>query len=350
MPQVAASGNGYAVVWNEFGPDGSTHLYVRRFQSGSGAAPLEVASNPTGRAITARIAASAGVYVIAWSTDETFNQSARYVVRRISATTGEWMDDEPVPLATAFELVLGASNDGVLAAYTVNCSSRPCLRTQPIAIGPGAAIRLPELIPTSSPAYEVSIASNGHDYLIAWNDNVCYFPCNAAAPSRVLAVRAGADGRGLDSKPLVLDGRDSFAHYPSIAWTGSSYAVVWDEGAETSGRHVSASGVLDGIRKVTVPHAPHLIAYSERLLLIYTQQKDDIITTWGIAVDPQSLTATGDPALIVTNAAASSAVSAAALPNGIVIGYGRADVAAGNVARVFTRTYGDAARRRAAQR
>jgi hypothetical protein len=347
--QVATSGNGYAVIWNEFGPDGSTHLYLRRFQAASSAEPVEVASNATGRAVKARIAASGDVYVIAWSMSDTTYESANYVVRRMSATTGEWLDDEAVPLAAAYELVFGSSNGGVLAAYTIGCSSRRCLRTRPISTDAGAAILFPEAIPTSSAAYELSIASNGHDYLIAWNENVCIFPCDVPFPSRVLAVRVGNDGRALDSKPIVIDDIDSFSHYPSIAWTGSSYAVVWHAGSQTSGRHVSASGVVDAIRKVSAPHSAHLIVAGNRLLLIYTEQNGDAVTTSGLAVDSQSLTATGDPMLLVANQPTSPTVSAATLSNGVVLAYDRIDPTSGNATRVFTRIYGEAVRRRAAR-
>jgi hypothetical protein len=349
MPQVAASANGYAVVWNEFGPDGATHLYVRRFPPSSSAAPLEVASNATGRAINARIAAAGDVYVIAWTESQSPFGSATYVVRRLSATTGEWLDSEPSPLATAvYELVLGAANDGVLAAYSISCSTQRCLRTRPISTDPGAAIRLPEAVPASGGAYELSIGSDGHNYLIAWNDNLCIFPCDVISPSRVLALRAGADGRPLDSKPLVLDDTESFSHYPSIAWTGSNYAVLWDTGGGISARHVSATGAVDARRTLSLPHAPHVFANGNRLLLLYTEQIGDAVTTSGVAVDPQSFTVTGAPVLLVANQPMSPTVSAATLPNGVVLAYDRVDPSAGNVARVFTRIYGDAARRRAA--
>src|SRR5216684_7115719 len=122
-PQVASAENGYAVVWNEYGPDGSTHLNLRRFsQALAGAsvdaAPLEVASDASGRAISARITAVGDVYVIAWTTSVT-PAGSDYVVRRLSATTGWWLEAEPVPLSNVKELVLGSKGDGALAVYTV---------------------------------------------------------------------------------------------------------------------------------------------------------------------------------------------------------------------------------------
>jgi len=345
QPQAAAWGNDYAVIWNEFGPDGSAHLYVRRFQPPASSPQVEVASNASGHEIKARIAAAGGVYVIAWASTDALTENPDYVVRRMSAATGEWLDDEPVPLATgAYELVLGASRNGVLAAYTIACSSPRCLRTRPIAIDEGAAVRVPEAVPTSSPAYQLSIASDGHDYLIAWNDNVCVFPCDVPIPSRLLAVRTGSDGRPLDTKPLVLDDVATFPHDPSIAWIGSSYAVVWNAGSQTSGRHVSASGVADAIRRVSIAHTPHLVAYGNHLLLFATEQAGSAVTTSGLAIDPPSLLAVGDPLLLAV-----TQPSAAALTNGIVLAYVRVDPNAGNALRVFTRTYGEGPRRRAAR-
>jgi hypothetical protein len=350
-PQVAAIGNTHAVIWNEFGPDGSAHLNLRRFTGSSPGPIVEVASNANGRAITGRIAAANGTYAIAWTTSEVLGSGTNYLVRRMSAATGEWLDPEPVPLAVAFDLVLAGNNDTVLAAYTVRCQHR-CLRARAIATDTAAVFRAAEtVIPGTTTANQLAMASNGRDYLIAWNDFFCDYPCDASVPRRILAMRIGADGRALTSQPVVIDQNDNYAAYPAVAWTGSQYAVNWDANAVIAGRHVSALGRLDAINTVLAQsHAPQLVAGGHNLFLLYTVLTGDTVRLEGVIVDPESLTAIGEPSLLVTEQPYPGSVAAAGLPSGIVIAYDRVDPAAANVGRVFTRIFGDAPRRRAARR
>jgi hypothetical protein len=357
-PQVASSANGYALIWNEFGPDGSSHLYLRRFsQALSGGplelAPIEVASDTGGHAIKASIAASGATYVIAWSNSSTL-LGDDYVVRRFSATTGGWLDAQPVPLVNAKELVLGSNGDGALAVYTVNCPSQDrCLRARAIATDSGAPLRSNETVPAGIKAYGISIASNGHDYLIAFNDNICLFPCDVPFPSRIVAQRLAADGKPIDRAPFVIDDTpNTFPVLSSVAWYGN-YAVSWARNGSILGSHVSSNGVTDPAREIMVRPSillsQHLVANGAGLLLLTTEQTGDVDTTSGVAVDPQSLHAIGEPALLVTDQPPNATVSAAALPTGVVIAYDRVEQAAANVGRVFMRAFGSIIRRRAAR-
>jgi hypothetical protein len=351
-PQVAVSGNGYAVIWNELGPDGSTHLYLRRFAALSGAARVEIAANADGKPITGRIAAARGTYVIAWTVSQSLTGTAGYLARRMSAATGEWIDPTPVPLANAFEVVLASNGDSVLAAYTVECSFR-CPRARAIAPDTAAVFRGAEMIvPGTTAAFELALTSNGSDYLLVWNDNLCVFPCDVPFLSRLLALRLNADGRALDSKPIVIDDSHAFSHSPSVAWIGGNYAVTWDAGSAIDGRHVSSSGNTDAIRTV-IPRpsqvrSPFLIANGSNLFLLFGSQSADAISSSAVALDPQSLTATGDASVLVSDQPTPASLAAAALPNGIAVAYDRPDAASGNVGRVFTRIYADAPRHHAA--
>ncbi len=80
-----------------------------------------------------------------------------------------------------------------------------------------------------------------------------------------------------------------------------------------------------------------------------TQQMGDAAMTSGIAVNPQSLLAIGEPALLVENQPLNATVSATTLPTGVAIAYDRVDPAAANVPRVFTKAFGSVQRRRAAR-
>ncbi|MBV9070967.1 MAG: hypothetical protein JO093_20605 [Acidobacteria bacterium] len=354
-PQVAVAGSGYAVLWNEFGIDGAAHLSLRRFSGSSASAITQITSSVDGRAITGRIAAARGTYVIAWSTSQNASGSASYLVRRMSAATGEWLDPDPVPLTSAFEVVLASNGDSVLATYTVECSFR-CARARGIAVDTAAMFRGAEtVIPGTNAAYELSMASDGHDFLLAWSDNLCTFPCDASFPTRLLALRLDANGRALDPNPIAIEGQQSSAsHNPSAAWTGNSYALAWLGADAIRGRHVSSSGVADEIRNVfprpSQVRSPFLVAHGSDLFLLFTSQTGDAVSSSAVALDPQTLSATGDATLLVSGQPVNGTISAAALPNGIVTAYERLDSGGGNVGRVFTRIYGEPSRRHAVRR
>jgi hypothetical protein len=289
---------------------------------------------------------------MAFATSSTSNGD-NYAVRRFSATNG-WLDAEPVPLANAKDLVLGANSDGALAVYTVACYLERCLRARTISENPGAPLLSSETVPVNIRAYQLSIASNGRDYLIAFNDNACSPPwCNDYQRSNIVALRLGDDGTTGDSGQLALDGTTSVTGATSIAWSGSSYAVSWARNSSIVASHVSSSGLTDAAREI-LPRPSMLlsqkfVASGAGLLLLTMQQTvDGVTSTSGVAVDPQSLVATGDPELLVADQPSNGSVSAAALPTGVAVAYDRVEQAAANVARVFTRTFGTIGRRRAA--
>jgi hypothetical protein len=356
-PQIAAAASGYAVLWNEYGPDGATHLYLRRYLSAplpGTIVPVEIASDATGRAIPAGIAASGDVYVIVWGASKTNSGSSNYVVRRIAARTGAWLDPEPVPLATAYELVLAANLDGALAVYNVDCSSARCLRARAIATDAGSPLRSAETKPASGAAYEPSLAGNGHEYLAAWNDNRCFFPCDVLLPSRILAQRIGPDGNAAGSAPIVLDDTQSFPANPSIAWDGSRYLVSWTRDASILGAHVSASGIADSAREIyrrpSQLLSQKLVASGGNTLLFLATQAGDASSTSVITIDPQSLVSFGELVPVALGQPPSSSMSIAVAPAGsLLLAYDRIDEADGFVGRVFTRAITSMPRRRAAR-
>jgi len=153
----------------------------------------------------------------------------------------------------------------------------------------------------------------------------------------------------------VLDDTPNYTpDHPSIAWTGAHYAVSWTRAASIFGAHVSPSGFADAARQI-LPRPSILVsqklAASGAGLLLFTTQQTNQGATWtsGVVVDPQTLTANGEPDLLVTDQPSNGSVSAAGLPSGVIIAYDRIEQAGANVARVFTRTFGVSGRRRAAR-
>jgi hypothetical protein len=63
-------------------------------------------------------------------------------------------------------------------------------------------------------------ASNGEDYLVVWEDT-------RATGSSIQAARLSAAGAWLDGASVRLGGVKFPQSYPSAAWNGSAYQVVW---------------------------------------------------------------------------------------------------------------------------
>jgi len=355
VPQVASSTNGYAIVWNEYGPDGANHLYLRRFSlTGAPAdpAPIEVARDDGGQAITARIAAAGGEYVVAWSSAYVYYATWNYVVRRLSATTGVWIDAAPVPLATrASDLTLGASRDNVLAVYNVynTACTQGCMRARAIAMDSGPPLRTAETSLATMITTDFSVASNGADFLVAWTDNPCTYPtCDVLSIYSLFVERVGADGTPLDSKPLALD--SGLPEFPSIAWAGTSYVVTWTPGLYTIiAARISANGGLASTQQASFTIgtdwfvSQRVVAGASGLLLFTT----GTTTTQGTALDAASLVPSGTPFTIKTDPRFTQTFSAAPLPSGVVVAYDRVGEDTENVERVFNRVFADTVRRRA---
>jgi hypothetical protein len=358
IPQVASSGTGYAVLWNESGPDGSVHLFLRRFSDGAvplDAAPFEVASYAVpveyGATIDARIAATAGTYVVAWA-DVSVGGSSPLFVRRLSASTGLWLDDAPVPLAIGTLNTLGSNGTTALVVYTADASGGYTARARSIAMDPGPPLSSTEWPLPSVRLIEPTIASNGHDYLMVFDGNHCLGigDCDVIIAYHMLGLRLSAEGRPLDLEPLVLDAAVGQPTKPSVAWTGKRYVAGWESLGILTAAHVSSDGVVTDAGHAVLDAegivlSEQIAASGGQLFLTWTSKRNQDGTAFIRQIDPDSLNPAGDA---TTVAAGSNMITGAAVPGGFVAAYDRIDAPGGNVPRVFSRIIlGSSARRRA---
>jgi hypothetical protein len=361
LPQVASSLNGYAVVWNEIGPDANVHLFVRRFSSGAAPldAPFELASYgvPTEVAtatIEARIAATADTYVVAWASVSSGSSSPLFI-RRMAASTGVWLDDAPVPLTTGTLQTLGSNGTTALAVYTTTPCDASCTRARSIAMDPGAPLTSTEkLLPPGIRLIDPTIASNGHDYLMVFESNHCLGigDCDVLSSYRMLGLRLDADGTLPDTTPFFVDAAESVPTNPSVVWNGKGYVVSWEALGLLKASHVSAGGVVtDAGHTVTdamgVVTSEQLVANGTQLFLTWTRKVNTDSAAIITEIDPELLNPIGSPTTI---AVGSNVITGAAQPGGFVAAYDRIDTPGGNVPRVFSRIIaGSSARRRSSR-
>src|SRR5690606_11739804 len=88
-----------------------------------------------------------------------------------------------------------------------------------------------------------AVAFDGTNYLVVWEDT------RLSATGDIFAARVSPSGTVLDAEGLSLSARFSAQAHPAVAFDGTNYLVVWDDGGATRniyGALVSRAGaVLD---------------------------------------------------------------------------------------------------------
>ena len=85
-----------------------------------------------------------------------------------------------------------------------------------------------EIEPAANVGSGVSIATNGSEFVVAWNDVIPFdcgpFPC--IVPTRLRVITFNSD---LELTALKGNIVDEEAYYPSVVWTGSRFVLVWSD-------------------------------------------------------------------------------------------------------------------------
>ena len=367
---TAVSAHGSLVAWNEFGGDGFTRLLVRRLApdgSPQDAQPIEAARFATDAfsQYTTRKAlatASADTYVIAWS-----DPGIR--ARRLDARTGRWLDDEPFSVDPMLngEFALASNTRDALVTWSGACGDVPgrCISARPIALA-GPPLTAPAVrVADAGDHYEVALASDGTDYLVAWSEGfrLWYYTCLCeSGPFRMLAARLRADGTRIDIAPIVIEDTKEHPEWPSVAWDGERYAIVWTMYDAVRGARVTREGAVlernaDG-RGVTVSKQRAtrvLLVHHRGELILFVHELIGPLQRWtasSIEASAELEQFASAPALALTPPDSRSLITldASSGPAGLLLAYDRVDDDLGRVARVYVRAIPDSRRTRAARR
>jgi hypothetical protein len=192
-PAVASDGSRWLVVWDESMPATGSDVYGARVDtSGIVLDPSGILIASTSRTDALASVAFDGInYMAIWSHWAVSNYDL-YCAR--VDTSGILLDPTPRPVCT------GVSGNQSYAS---------------IAYGQGS-------------------------YLAAWDDT------RGGGVTQVYAARVDTSGAVLDPWSIFIAGDSSYAAFPSVAFDGTRFFVVWDHGADTYGSRVDTSGeVLD---------------------------------------------------------------------------------------------------------
>jgi len=157
----------------------------------------------------------------------------------------------------------------------------------------------PVQVPFDATQRHPEVAFDGNNYLVVWEDNR-----NVTSNSDIYGCRVRADGTVLDPSGIAISTASENQFNPSIAFDGTNYLVVWNDyrsGAnyDIYGSRVSSAGlVLDpsGIAISTAPDNqlnPSVAFGNTDYLVVWCDRHDDIygsrVSTSGTVLDPSGI-------------------------------------------------------------
>lgn len=274
-PKIAYNGTNWLVVWEDFRPNTTSDIYGARMSN------TGTVLDPAGIAITSAagtsqfspsVAANGTDWLVAWRDDRNGVGTDDIYASRVSST-GMVLDPMGISVnsATGFQIAPAVAADGtnwfvvwrdvssteirgarvapnatVLDAASVQIStgggSAPAIayngtnylvtwtkptngndifgsRVTPAAVVlDGGALAIPVTAVVGSNENNSAIASNGTDWLVAWND-----------ASDVRAARVNAAGTVLDVVGIGVSSASNTQNRPAVGWDGTQYWVIWQD-------------------------------------------------------------------------------------------------------------------------
>src|SRR5262249_29167840 len=151
----------------------------------------------------ARIVSNGETYVAGWQTAKGF------VVRRMSARSGVWIDRQPVVLPKHAAAALASNGSDAVAVSIGVCSEigfdRCLFATRIPMSGDITALDPTVIIHVALTSTTPTIASDSTSYLVAWTNgptncgDLCYLP------QQIFGIGLAGDATALDPQPRVLD-------------------------------------------------------------------------------------------------------------------------------------------------
>ncbi|QSQ27043.1 hypothetical protein JY651_19925 [Pyxidicoccus parkwayensis] len=300
-PAVASNGTDYLVVWQDARSETSGDIYGARVTSagtvvdGSGLAISTYAAGQT----YPSVAFNGTDFYVAWKDA----RSSRDIYGTRVTTAGEVLDGSGVVLSTAangqWTPEVASNGTGYLVVWVghrPSDGSAAIFGVRVSAAGDVLDVSGLEISPPGLALYP-SVASNGTDYLVVWEDV-------SQLDSRIMGARVTGGGAVLDARGLVLSPSSvRSASAPSVASNGTGYLVVWEtmpgetQLSSISGTRVTREGaVLDasGLSISGPPafaHAPEVASNGTDSLVVWedTRNGSDIygarVSSAGVVLD-----------------------------------------------------------------
>ncbi len=246
-PVAAWDGTNFLVAWSDWVSAATWDLRVARV-SPAGAvldAPIMVSAAANDQ-VEPGVAWDGTTFVVAWG-DQRSGPSDVYASRVTSAGVVQDAAGLGVSTASAGQVspALAAAGSSVLAAWGDARGPNEDVYGARISAGtvldPAGRVLSALANPQEAPA----VAWDGTGYLAVWQDG------RGSGGDDVYAARAAADGTPLDGTGIALSAGAAPEGEPDVAWNGTNYLVVWQDyrsgtGYDVYAARISAAGsVLD---------------------------------------------------------------------------------------------------------
>lgn len=293
--KIAYNGTNWLVVWEDYRPTLDSDVYAARI-SNTGtvldAAGIPISTVMGSSQYSASVAANGADWLVTWRDDRAGTGLDDIYAARVSST-GMVLDPMGIPVNTAmgFQMAPAVSADGTnwlvvwrdvtsteirgarvapnatvldtsaiqistgggnLPAISFNGTNYLVAWTKPTnsndifasrvtpagAVLDAGALAIPVSAVVGSNETNASVASNGTDWLVAWNDS-----------TDVRAARVNAAGTVLDVVGIGVSGATNNQNKPAVGWDGTQYWVVWQDDRTASnfqdlyGARISTTGM-----------------------------------------------------------------------------------------------------------
>jgi probable HAF family extracellular repeat protein len=236
-PRIASNGDGFLIVWFEDRYYGFAQIF------GSRVSHTGQVLDPNGIEITPAAGYTQFIPDVCWD-------GANYFVSH-NKQVNEFDDDIYVTRVTSAGTVLDPN--GILVKGGPGSQLQPSIA--PGTTGGAEIVWADDAAVSSDPsdilAAKVSAtgvvgtsnaislgAPRQHSPRLAATNSgyLAVFVSEVSGVSRILAQRLDATGNSLDQEPLVVASGSAYLRNPSVAWNGSVFLVVWEDGSANSFR------------------------------------------------------------------------------------------------------------------
>ncbi len=309
---IAFDGTNYFVVWTD---SRNNNIYGARMnQSGTMLEPSGIViSGATGIQSEPSVAFDGTNYFVVWEDERNGNDDI-YGAR--VNTSGVLLDTNGIPISTATyhqsNPVIAFDGTNYFVVWDDSRTEVNYTDIYATRVTTSGVVLEPNGIPVSTGVYSQSnpaVAFDGSNFLIVWQDN--YY---STSDWSICGARVNQSGTVLDPGGILISYANSYQWYPAIAFDGTNYLVVWGDRRSGTrediyGARVSPAGTVldpDGFPVSTTAqngqYFPSVAFDGTNYLVVWDDYRSTTHNIYGARVTPSG-TVLDPNGRIISNAA-----------------------------------------------
>ncbi len=268
-PVVASSASGFLVAWNDWRPAGHIDLYATRL-SGNGSVldPNGIVVQTSVSSTPPAVASDGTDYLVAWNASWFGLQARRVTAAGVQDPVVGVVSGEPDS-----EFAMASNGTDYLVAFTDVNGGNDILGLRLDATGALVGSPIP-VCQAAASQYGPAVASNGTDYLVAWVDH------RNGASADIYATRVSAAGVVMDANGIAVATATADQMAPSVASNGTDYLVAWQDRRTATSDDVYASRMTSVGAVVDATGLAVSTATGDQLAPSVTSNGTDYLVAW----------------------------------------------------------------------